>query len=937
MENPRYNSASPQLASCGTPLQQLLAAVQRHGAQGPAAALHIASLAAAAIAALRTCSSSSNMDIIHSSNIHQRPHSHDTGFCGGGGGDASSVLRAASAWLADVGGDVTAPEPAARAAMTGLADLLTGALRLMLAAPPAAAAAAAAAAALYEPRCDAIRLTAAAVGALYGRCADAAAVAAAARLLGCCLQLQLQLPPRHGRHSTSAAGEAAAAAPQPQGDVPEGEIAGRGWGMPGAGHGGGGGDGEAGAAEAADSRPVGLSEAAGWVALLELRRHPHPVVRTACLGAVHQACAAAASARRRLSASLAPFLPYAAAAAPAAAAPPPHLLDPCAAAAAYSAAVASLEDDAEEPRAAAAALVSELAVLVPDLSYGTHFGVAARLVDDGFMRLCALVADPQRGLRLQALRALGGLHAASLRVKLQALSKKTTLRVAAPPPAAAATAAAAAAQPAAAAATAGGGGGGRAGGKRPAADAAAAAGAGSVLSTRGAGGGPAAGASAKRLTASAWEPQSSWLTATKSGSGSGSGSGSASRPGIAGAGNGGGGGGGGDLALLENAVGAFVLGSEDEHWEVRAATLDAMTRLAEFEYRTAAAAAVAAAGPAVPVAAPPPPAVPAGTAPGPAESAEPAAGSGAPVAGGTRGGARAGGGGAAAGTAPGLSVRIGGIGGSAGSRIAAGGGNAEAAAAICEALVDALLDELPEVRRAAARGVGRLLRLEVAARRQVSAAEAEATAAEVAAAAAAPSRRGLPPLLNEEGIRTLAAAARDTDGETRRAVVRALGLLRLPRPAWLREVVQALRRCVAANPSAPDWRAAAAAAWRLGAAAPAAAAASVRDLSPKPDELAATPTAIEAAAATAGSGGDTGEYAERAAARSPPPPAPAAAAAADPVCVRRSALRRLRFDPALRLLVLGGAHAVQPEALAAALPPYLTGPLLAEVGRLYRP
>ncbi len=93
----------------------------------------------------------------------------------------------------------------------------------------------------------------------------------------------------------------------------------------------------------------------------------------------------------------------------------------------------------------------------------------------------------------------------------------------------------------------------------------------------------------------------------------------------------------------------------------------------------------------------------------------------------------------------------------------------------------------------AARSVGGLLRIEVAARRRLAA--AEAAAAPLAAAAAAPAagapRRVLPTLLTEELIRSLAAAARDTDGETRRAVMRALGLLRLTRPALLRDVVQA--------------------------------------------------------------------------------------------------------------------------------------------------
>ncbi|GIM08876.1 hypothetical protein Vretimale_12826, partial [Volvox reticuliferus] len=512
----------------------------------------------------------------------------------------------------------------------------------------------------------------------------------------------------------------------------------------------------------------------------------------------------------------------------------PRLLDSSAAVAAYDAAVGCMDDDAEESRAAAAALVSTLAVLVPELPYGTHFGVAARLVDDAFMRLCALVADPQRGLKLQALRALGGLHAASLRVKLQALSKKTTLRVAAPPPVA--PPAAAAAGTAAIGAVSGGApaasGGVKAGGKRPAADmssAAAAAAAGASVGAKQAGGG---GSTSKRLTAAAWEMQS-WLTASTARSGSrsgfgpvpGSGSGSTSGPpGGAGSPDAAAAVASDDLTLLENAVGAFVLGSEDEHWEVRVATLDAMSRLAEYEYRTAAAAAAAAAATADPATNAAAAAVTAGrdvrgAATAGTAGVPPTAAAGSAVAAAARVAAPTagnGGRGASGGTAVGLSVRIGGIGGTAGSRIAAGSGNAEAAAAICEALIDALLDELPEVRQAAARGVGRLLQLEAQARRKIESAAlssrdtvqaatattatatvaatatATATAAPMMAelATAAVPRRSLSPLLTEELVRALASAVRDKDGETRRAVVGALGRLRLSRPGLLREVVQ---------------------------------------------------------------------------------------------------------------------------------------------------
>ncbi|GFR52180.1 hypothetical protein Agub_g14717, partial [Astrephomene gubernaculifera] len=188
------------------------------------------------------------------------------------------------------------------------------------------------------------------------------------------------------------------------------------------------------------------------------------------------------------------------------------------------------------------------------------------------------------------------------------------------------------------------------------------------------------------------------------------------------------------LALLESAVGAFVHGSEDEHWEVRVATLEAMASLAEGEYRTVVAAAVTA-----------------------AESAS-VGGGGGGAGGGGSGGIAAGASTAAAAAAgaAGLSVRIGGIGGSAGGRIAAGGGNVEAASAVCEALTDALLDELPEVRQAAAAGVVRLLKLEADARRQLAAAAAET------AAAVPPPRRSLPALLNDEMVRGLITAVRDT-------------------------------------------------------------------------------------------------------------------------------------------------------------------------------
>ncbi|GIL62446.1 hypothetical protein Vafri_16673, partial [Volvox africanus] len=569
-----------------TPILHLLAAAQNQGAQGPAAALHIAALSAAAVAALRSSTNNSRQNHVHG---------------------AAVALRRAAVWLAEISTDASVPEPAARAAMTGLAEVLTAALQVHLqmessavasttvpiatvageaagaalcgvgalgfgfknvatSMPMVTAMAAAAAAVLYEPRCDAVRLTAAAVSALYGRCPDAAAVAAVARLLGCCLQLQVQLPPPfHSPVVTAAAPPPPSLSSSPNGWMAATErsaAAGR--------------DGTA--LEPPAVRPMGLSEAAGWETILELRRHPHPLVRTACLSAVQQACTAAAATAAVASPQPQPQ-------------PQPHLLDSGAAVTAYAAAARCMDDDAEETRAAAAALVSTLAVLAPELPYGTHFGVAVRLVDDAFMRLCALVADSQRGLRLQALRALGGLHAASLRVKLQALSKKTTLRVAAPPPVAPQPAAGSAAI--GAANSSGGGGGVKAGGKRLAADVSSAAAAAAVGAPPGAkqvGGGSS---SSKRLTTAAWETQS-WLTAATARSGSRSGSGP-----LPGSTSGPPGGADGatvavavasdDLTLLENAIGAFVLGSEDEHWEVRVATLDAMTRLAEYEYRTAAA------------------------------------------------------------------------------------------------------------------------------------------------------------------------------------------------------------------------------------------------------------------------------------------------------------------------------------------------------------
>ncbi|GLI71283.1 hypothetical protein VaNZ11_016411 [Volvox africanus] len=669
-----------------TSILHLLTAAQNHGAQGSSAALYIAALSAAAVDALRSSSNNFRQNLVHG---------------------AAVALRRAAVWLAEISTNASVPEPAARAAMTGLAEMLTAALQALRMEPSAVAAttvtttavggeaaaplsgvgelgfkdvatsmpkemvtatAAAAAAMLYEPRCDAVRLTAAAVSALYGRCPDAAAVAAAARLLGCCLQLQLQLPPP----LRSTAVTALPPPPLSFSAQPNGWMAAAGrLGIAGR-------DGTA-LNEPPAVRPVGLSEAAGWGALLELRRHPHPLVRTACLSAVQQACtpaAAAAAAPSVGDATALPPLPP----------PPPHLLDSGAAVAAYAAAAGCMDDDAEETRAAAAALVSTLAVLVPELSYGTHFGVAARLVDDAFMRLCALVADSQRGLRLQALRALGGLHAASLRVKLQALSKKTTLRVAAPPPIAPPPPSAGTAAIGAANVSGGDGGGGgvKAWGKRPAVDessAAAAAAVGAPLGAKNAMGGGSS--SSKRLTTAAWETQS-WLTAatprsgSRSGSGPlpGSGSGSTSGP----PGSAGGADGGtvavafDDLTLLENAVGAFVLGSEDEHWEVRVATLDAMTRLAEYEYRTAAAAALATAAAtaaAAAAAAAVDPVTNATAAAAVADTAAavlPPAAAGSAVeaaarlaiAAGTGGGGRGGSGG----TADSLSVRIGGIGGS---------------------------------------------------------------------------------------------------------------------------------------------------------------------------------------------------------------------------------------------------------------------------------
>ncbi|GIL62445.1 hypothetical protein Vafri_16671, partial [Volvox africanus] len=273
-----------------------------------------------------------------------------------------------------------------------------------------------------------------------------------------------------------------------------------------------------------------------------------------------------------------------------------------------------------------------------------------------------------------------------------------------------------------------------------------------------------------------------------------------------------------------------------------------------------------------------------------------------------------GGRGGSGGTADGLSVRIGGIGGTAGSRIASGSGNAEAAAAISEVLIDALLDELPEVRQAAARGVGRLLKLEARTRRKVEAAvmppqemETATVTATVTAPAAVLPRRSLSPLLTEQLVRVLTSAVQDKDGETRREVVGALGRLRLPRPSLLREVVLALRHCIAANPAAADWLAAAATAWRLGAAAPAAAAASVRDLAPLPQEL-TTAGALVAAPTAAGSSSSV-----------------------------RAALRQLSSDSVLRLLVLAGAYAVQPVMLEAALPPHISATTLMTVSGMYRP
>ncbi|GIL79968.1 hypothetical protein Vretimale_12825, partial [Volvox reticuliferus] len=260
----------------------LVAAAQNQGALGPAAALYIAAVAAASVAALRC-----------SLRISSR-----------GQQGTAAALRRAAVWLAEVSVDALVPEPAARAAMAGLADVLTAALQVLRVVPSAVAAtavptavavdaavgsqsdvdamdltsiltstamptatataaAAAAAAVLYEPRCDPVRLTAAAVNALYGRCPDAAAVAAAARLLGCCLQLQIQPPPPPSRPQPStgriaAAERSAAAGRGAKGLVP---LA---------------------------VRPMGLSEAAGWGTLLDLRRHPHPLVRTACLSAVQQ-------------------------------------------------------------------------------------------------------------------------------------------------------------------------------------------------------------------------------------------------------------------------------------------------------------------------------------------------------------------------------------------------------------------------------------------------------------------------------------------------------------------------------------------------------------------------------------------------------------------------------------------------------------------------
>lgn len=134
---------------------------------------------------------------------------------------------------------------------------------------PATAAAAAAREVLWGASCmRPCRLAGVAVSALCGRCADVDAVAAAVKLLGSCLQLQLQLHrlQEAGGSSSSAGGGSSSAAS---------------------------GGCQAAAAVAAEAwlQPQGaelLSGAVGWQALLAQVRHPHPRVRAAVLRALNQ-------------------------------------------------------------------------------------------------------------------------------------------------------------------------------------------------------------------------------------------------------------------------------------------------------------------------------------------------------------------------------------------------------------------------------------------------------------------------------------------------------------------------------------------------------------------------------------------------------------------------------------------------------------------------
>lgn len=91
---------------------RLLTEAHQHTTRGPAAALHIAALAASVVACLS----------------HQVPYSSSSSnngrafeICGGGGGegerecsDISDAVRCVVGWLADVTADITAQEPPAR-------------------------------------------------------------------------------------------------------------------------------------------------------------------------------------------------------------------------------------------------------------------------------------------------------------------------------------------------------------------------------------------------------------------------------------------------------------------------------------------------------------------------------------------------------------------------------------------------------------------------------------------------------------------------------------------------------------------------------------------------------------------------------------------------------------------------------------------------------